>query len=654
MTLWSATRMFKRTSTRFSASITQWLYMNCRNRCFSQCSASMRRGSRALAWGRRMLLCAVAVTTSYVFIDYATAQSITRSMRALITTARVVYMYKGATPETSEERSNLHRAAALSLLNLCLRNEGLYIKLGQSLTAMNHILPWEYIDVLTVLLDRAPVVPLDEVRRIIQEETGRSCEELFVRFDPNPIASASIAQVHRALMQPSDPIQSPVEVCVKVQKPHIRRQVFWDLQTYRFVLHVLGAAFNIPVAWMKETVVEGIRREVDFSIEARNATRIRQDFADRRDLYVPEVYGDLVTPRLLVMEWVDGVKLVDVVAVREQFDEVKVLQTVFGAFGDMIFKSGFVHCDPHGANILVRPQPYPMEEEASGKSKELRQPGGRCCNPQVVLLDFGLCCPESERFRLEYALLLKAMIMQDMVTVRKIVYSWGVDDEKTFSTLQLRRSYASLHRRNCGEMTREEAMHMHNEERERIMNVLKREEQLPCELVLVGRSIDILHGVNRLYGGLVNHMRVFGRRAVSALGRLNTYEDIQLYLTHLVGLSNGNAGEEAIPPCCSGKLLSLFDPTLEHQRREEAAAVLKFRSGVTAAFRYRVWEGIISLLMLFQFELALLFLDAYHMFIRWYSKVFEVSIWNWMDARWQRFIKAGCCGKKENKFYSIR
>ncbi|KAG8344923.1 putative ABC transporter [Trypanosoma vivax] len=565
-----------------------------------------------------------AAATCYVSVDYVTASSLTRSVRALATAARVIYMYKSVTPTSIEEQKNLHQAAAEMVLNLCLRNEGLYIKLGQGLTALNHVLPREYMNVLRVLLDNAPTVPMEEVQRIILSETGKTVDELFLHFDPMPVASASIAQVHRALLRPSNSQETPVEVAVKVQKPNIRRQVFWDLETYRLVSWMIGSLFNLPVAWARQTVIDGIRCEVDFSIEARNASRVREDFAGQSNIYVPRIYESLATPRLLVMEWIEATKIIEVETVRQQFDETAVLRILFDCFGDMIFKNGFVHCDPHGANVLVRPSP------CKGTSRQRDgKPVGKCRDPQIVLLDFGLCCPESLRFRMEYALLVKSLVVHDITTAAKVTEAWGIADTETFATVQLQKPYRSFLRGNYSEATRDEISEMQSQAHARARTILAHQEQVPKELSLVGRSIDILRSINRLYGVPLNQVGMFVRRAVASLGSLNSFEDVQLYLKRVEELSTmgmepntescsscAAVPSHSLPPLPMRETLSPFNPVATIRKKAEEITELNLDAMCNTSSYERVRRSFFSLVRRVQFELALFILDAYYMLVR--------------------------------------
>ncbi|ORC90588.1 ABC transporter [Trypanosoma theileri] len=586
--------------------------------------------SRLQKWGRRFFITAGVLTAGYITADYSTANSLTRSLRAVKGTIYVSYLYKTTVPTTPEEFSNLHRQVAEVILDVCLKNEGLYTKMGQGLNAMNHILPVEYMDVLKVLLDKTRVVPLEDIKRIIHEETGKTVEDIFSHFEPEPVASASIAQVHRAWLRPTRKDEPPVEVAVKVQKPQIRYQVFWDLETYRFITWTISTLFGLPMDWVRQTVAEGTRREINFSIEANNAKRIRQDFAHNINVYVPKVYDEYATSRLLVMEWVDGVKLIDVKTIREQFNATMVLKNIFDAFGSMIFQYGFVHCDPHGANILVRPIPTTTTTTTKAKtntntSDEKKLSNKICKNPQIVLLDFGLCCPETEKFRMEYALLFKSMVSQDLHTVERVVGSWGITDAEVFASIQLQKPYESFRRGNRGEVTMDEVCEMQINARERTKTLLKSQERVPRELPLVGRSIDILRGLNRLYGAPINRVNMFVRQAVAGLGPINTYEEVQLYLVELDRHSHTQSSSSSSSSAVT-TAQSLFDTEAEIRFHQETAASIHLRRIREASLPKRINDTTISLYRGMVFEFVLFFLNMQHMVMHWYNTLWRLII----------------------------
>ncbi|KAL7700198.1 ABC transporter [Lotmaria passim] len=492
-------------------------------------SARMRK------WGRRLGYTTGFLGGAFVLFDWQTDRSGTRSLRTLIAFARIAYWYKFTTPDTPEELTTLHSRVAHIVLDTCLKNEGLYIKLGQGLNSMSHVLPKEYTDALKVLLDRAPPVPVEEVRKTIMEDMGKSLEEIFVRFDDTPVASASIAQVHQAWLPPPADGSStePVKVAVKVRKPCISTQSMWDLYTYSTIMKLLKLLFDLPTDWSRQTVCDALEREMDFTIEAANAKRFRRDFERNERVYIPHVFDAFTTKRLLVMEWIDGTKLLDVATVRANYDEKKVLTTLFDAVGDMVFKNGFVHSDPHAANVLVRPMPRAKSSESGATVAS--QPR-RKHNPndyQVVLIDFGLVVPERVRFRYQYALLFVSLFTRDFDSLQRVVKDWGIMDAETFASIQAQKPFEALKAGQYSEVTREEVHEMQRKAHARAKEILRDTRRIPKELIMVGRSLDILRGVNRLYGSPVNRMNMFVKSAVECLGPLHNYDAVEHYLARM-------------------------------------------------------------------------------------------------------------------------
>jgi aarF domain-containing kinase len=220
---------------------------------------------------------------------------------------------------------------------------GLYIKFGQGLSLQSAILPSEYKQVLRVLLDDAPSVEYAEVERMIKEDFGVSPEELFVNFSPTPIASASIAQVHRAQLKDG------TEVAVKIQKPYIRSQMEWDLAIYGLLMQFVEWAFDLPVTHFSATIQSHLRQEIDFEREGRNAEEcmraIEQEPRLRGRIYVPRVFWQQTSPRVLTTEWAEGQRMVDSASVAKAgFDMTEAMRLMVELFSHQIFVTGFVHC----------------------------------------------------------------------------------------------------------------------------------------------------------------------------------------------------------------------------------------------------------------------------------------------------------------------
>lgn len=492
-------------------------------------SARMRK------WGRRLGYTTGFLGGAFVLFDWQTDRSGTRSLRTLIAFARIAYWYKFTTPDTPEELTTLHSRVAHIVLDTCLKNEGLYIKLGQGLNSMSHVLPKEYTDALKVLLDRAPPVPVEEVRKTIMEDMGKNLEEIFVRFDDTPVASASIAQVHQAWLPPPADGSStePVKVAVKVRKPCISTQSMWDLYTYSTIMKLLKLLFDLPTDWSRQTVCDALEREMDFTIEAANAKRFRRDFERNERVYIPHVFDAFTTKRLLVMEWIDGTKLLDVATVRANYDEKKVLTTLFDAVGDMVFKNGFVHSDPHAANVLVRPMPRAKSSESGAAVASQPRRKHDPNDYQVVLIDFGLVVPERVRFRYQYALLFVSLFTRDFDSLQRVVKDWGIMDAETFASIQAQKPFEALKAGQYSEVTREEVHEMQRKAHARAKEILRDTRRIPKELIMVGRSLDILRGVNRLYGSPVNRMNMFVKSAVECLGPLHNYDAVEHYLARM-------------------------------------------------------------------------------------------------------------------------
>jgi aarF domain-containing kinase len=501
--------------------------------------------ARTAKWWKRLAYTTGVLGGAFVVFDWQTDNSGSRSLRTLAAFAKIAYWYKFTTPDTPEELSALHSHVAHIVLDACLKNEGLYIKLGQGLMSMSHVLPKEYTDTLKVLLDRAPPVPVDEVRRTIREDTGKTLEDVFVRFDDTPVASASIAQVHQAWLPPPADGSStePVKVAVKVRKPCISTQSMWDLYTYSTIMKLLKLIFDLPTDWSRQTVCDALEREMDFTMEAANAKRFRRDFEKSERVYIPRVFDEFTTKRLLVMEWIDGTKLLDVATVRANYDEKKVLTTLFDAVGDMVFKNGFVHSDPHAANVLVRPMPKKDKNvsaaaEAAAASAAPSPPSMQKGKHdprdyQVVLIDFGLVVPERVRFRYQYALLFVSLFTRDFESLRRVVKDWGIADAEMFASIQAQKPFDAIEAGEYGEVTRAEVREMQRKAHSRAKEMLRDTRRIPKELIMVGRSLDILRGINRLYGSPVNRMNMFVNSAVECLGPLHNYDAVEHYLARI-------------------------------------------------------------------------------------------------------------------------
>jgi aarF domain-containing kinase len=148
----------------------------------------------------------------------------------------------------------------------------------------------------------------------------------------------------------------------RVQKDYIRKQLNWDLFAFRLVLKAYEYIFDLPLSWSAEYTERHLRQEVDFLMEARNSERalaeIQQEPLLCQKVHVPKVYWDCTTSRVLTTEWIEGVSLTDARGLKEgRFGSKEIMQCLVETFAFQIFKTGFVHCDPHPGNIIIRRNP---------------------------------------------------------------------------------------------------------------------------------------------------------------------------------------------------------------------------------------------------------------------------------------------------------
>jgi len=253
--------------------------------------------------------------------------------------------------DSSESRAYL----SLRMRKAIERLGSTYIKLAQIISSGEGLFPAELVDEFKKCRDQVPPIPFDEVRRVIEEETGASLEHTFATFDRTPLAAASIAQVHVATLRTGE------EVVVKVQRPVVSKLVRKDLRVMAWLApHLVGrikvsALANPPalVELFAETIVE----ELDFRIEASNMLDVAKVLKElKQDGYViPRPHPTLVTRRILVMQRLHGFKFDDVAGMKEAgIDTEAVIRTGMIAFmeGAMIY--GVFHGDLHGGNLFVQ------------------------------------------------------------------------------------------------------------------------------------------------------------------------------------------------------------------------------------------------------------------------------------------------------------
>jgi ubiquinone biosynthesis protein len=266
-----------------------------------------------------------------------------------------------------------------------------FIKLGQLLSTRPDLLPPDYIKALARLQDNVPRIPFEEVARVIGAETCRLPDDIVAEFGREPVAAASLAQVHRAKLKTGE------QVAVKVQRPRVSEIVEGDLAILASVARFIErrqpdlAIYN-PVGLAAE-LGRSLRLELDFVHEGQNADICRRNFTGDRTVVVPRVYWDYTTRRLLVLELLAGVKATDSDALQQSgIDRAELARKGTHAYMRMVFEHGFFQPDPHPGNIIVIPDgrvgivDYGMFSRIDDETRDLlvdmlvaayRQDGGR-------------------------------------------------------------------------------------------------------------------------------------------------------------------------------------------------------------------------------------------------------------------------------------
>ena len=246
-----------------------------------------------------------------------------------------------------------HRRGAGRALDAARALGATLIKAGQFASSRPDLLPPPYIRALSTLQDRVPPRPFGVIRRAIEEETGRPLYRTFFSIDPEPIAAASIAQVHRARLADGR------EVAVKVRYPEVADLVEEDLASLEEIFAALARLEpDVQLRPISDYLRWTLPLELDLAREARAMGELREALSDREDVVVPRPVGGLATEGLLVMDYFEGIRVNDHAAlVGAGIDPSAVATLLNDAFADQLFRRGILHADPHPGNILVQPGP---------------------------------------------------------------------------------------------------------------------------------------------------------------------------------------------------------------------------------------------------------------------------------------------------------
>jgi ubiquinone biosynthesis protein len=380
-----------------------------------------------------------------------------------------------------QQRKQHHRWSANRLYETAVRNQGLLIKTAQFLSSRPDIVPDEYIEVLRGLQDEVPPEPMPVVRRLIQAELGRTLESVFSKFETEPVAAASLAQVHRAVLHDGR------VVAVKVQYPGIEQLVTDDLKNNELFISILGRIdHTLDFSFIAEEMNNMIPLELDFIHEGKSAEQIAANFAGVEDIVVPEVYWEYTTRRVLVMQFVEGVKITDAKGLaRRGIDPGDVAKVLIVAFSEMLLQHGLFHADPHPGNLLVAP------------------------GPKLVMVDFGQVKEVGPQFRFVFAQMTKALLAEDNTELGKTFRDLGfrMKDDSAEGYQELGRTYVGDIAR---EMTATNAgwakPEMFDTSYRDMLRLLRSNPlvKIPPDLLFVGRVMGLLNGLSMTLGSRTN------------------------------------------------------------------------------------------------------------------------------------------------------
>lgn len=382
--------------------------------------------------------------------------------------------------------SEIHQRAADRIVEGCLQNGGIYIKLGQGLAAINHIIPKEYISTLTILQDKCLTRGTNELEEIFLQEFGKKPEEVFNKIDKQPIAAASLAQVYKGETRDGK------DVAIKVQYIDLNERFYSDMKTLNYLLRIITfihPKFNLH--WVVDELFETLAQELNFELEGKNAERCAENLKNHDYVYVPKVHWDLSTKRILTIEWIDGIKINNLNELNKQGLNIHDIDTkLITLMAEQIFHTGFVHGDPHPGNIFVRK--------------------GYDNKAQIVLLDHGLYEYLPEQTRISLCNFWESMVLKNYNSLSTYGKELNVKDPILFAEM-LTQAPFSLSSFLKIEKGQEYMVRQAQEHFDKIAETLR---TMPKTMLLVIRNINTIRAIMQDHKSTVDRYRIMAKIAV--------------------------------------------------------------------------------------------------------------------------------------------
>lgn len=399
-----------------------------------------------------------------------------RFLKGLFIALRILTSYKIANlagifmpPEwKSSHLKRLHKRNAAFIREKAIEMKGLMIKVGQFLSSRIDILPEEYITELSQLQDQVPPHDYSAIRKQIIDSLSAPPEDIFSDFDEEPIAAASLGQVHKATLKNGQ------HVAVKIQYPDIDKIIETDIKTIGIVIKIMrGRHKNINLKILYEEFSKIVRAELDYIQEGKNAERFRENFKDDERVIIPAVIWDYTKEKVLTLEFVGGIKITECDAVKASgIDCRETVNLLAEAYSKMIFIHGFFHGDPHPGNIFV------ME------------------GPKLIFVDFGMVQAIPYSIKRELRRFANSIVERNTSETIESLQRMGfiIEGADYGALMDVAQSLTDKYRYITPVELKALTVEDISEEIENIISIVKYI-LIPNNFILLGRTIGILNGI---------------------------------------------------------------------------------------------------------------------------------------------------------------
>ncbi|WP_161878773.1 ABC1 kinase family protein [Alkalibacterium sp. MB6] len=340
-----------------------------------------------------------------------------------------------------------------------------FIKIGQIISTRQDLLPPDYIRELSKLRDEAPPFPYEDIKRVFKEDFQKELNEVFEWVDKVPLASASVAQVHRARFYTGE------EVIIKVQRPEIEENLLRDIQLFSRIVSMAPETVKEMLVNVEEAfkeIEESTKRELDFRNEGQALVTFRANNKDIKAVAAPKPYLNYTSKRVLVEEYIEGIRGFNLNQLREEgYNKQDIAEKLVYSFLTQVFKDGYFHGDPHPGNIIIK-------------------------NKKIVFIDFGIIGELSSGVQNDLIKLMRAIVFEDIDALMNLLLTMAITKQKVdrfaFSE-DLQDFYQSYISRSFGQIDLStffsDVLHVTH----------KYKMVMPNDFILLAKSLTIIEGV---------------------------------------------------------------------------------------------------------------------------------------------------------------